>query len=66
MMLFHSSCPAWDKRTGPVPRFELRPQEDIDLVLSVRTYKCERCGDQIHIDVDWKEGARVEPTATFG
>jgi hypothetical protein len=35
------------------------------LPVSGRTYRCDICGTQIHIDVDWEEGAEVEPTATF-
>ena len=62
MMLFHSSCPKWDKKTGPVPRLRLTDQG----IAATRTYKCERCGDQIHVDVDWVEGAVIEPQATFG
>jgi len=61
MMLFHSSCPEWDKKTGPVPRLRLIDQSFVN----VRTYRCERCKDQISIDVDWEEGAVVEPEATF-
>ena len=63
MMLFHSSCPKWDnKPDGPVPRLLLIKQS----VANTRTYKCERCGDTIHVDVDWTEGATIEPEATFG
>lgn len=58
-MLFHSSCPEWDKATGPVPRLRLMDQG----VASTRTYKCERCKDQVHIDMDWAEGATPEPEA---
>ncbi len=61
MMLFHSSCPKWDKKTGPLPRLRLINQN----VAVTRTYKCERCGDEIHIDMDWEEGAQPEPTAVL-
>lgn len=61
MMLFHSSCPQWDKKTGPVPRFILTDQG----VASTRTYRCDRCGDVVHVDVDWAEGATPEANATF-
>jgi hypothetical protein len=53
MQLFHSSCPQWDKQTGPVPRLVLHDKDD---EISTRTYRCDRCGDQIHIDMDWPEG----------
>jgi hypothetical protein len=62
-MLFHSSCPQWDKKSGPVPRLRLRPQDRGNEALCTRTYKCERCGDQVHIDMDWKEGAVPEERA---
>jgi hypothetical protein len=35
-------------------------------VALTRTYVCERCADRVHVDVDWKEGATIEPEATFG
>ena len=61
MMLFHTSCPKWDKETGPVPRLILKDQG----LASTRTYRCERCNDAVHIDMDWKEGAIPEPEATI-
>jgi hypothetical protein len=61
MMLFHSSCPKWDKVNGPVPRLVLREQG----IAATRTYVCERCGCMIHVDMDWKEGALPEREATF-
>lgn len=64
MMLFHSSCDRWDKSTGPVPRLKLVPQTEADAALCTRTYTCERCHDQIHIDMNWPEGAKVEREAT--
>lgn len=60
-MLFHSSCRKWDKKSGPVPRYVLVEQG----IAATRTYRCERCGDVVHIDVDWKEGAIPEPTGTL-
>jgi hypothetical protein len=61
MMLFHASCPTWDKKSGPVPRFRLVAQGPA----STRMYKCERCNDTVHVDVDWVEGAVVEPDGTL-
>ena len=60
MMLFHLSCPKWDKVSGPVPCFELKDQW-VDLC--TRTYVCDRCGDKIHVDMDWEEGATPEKEA---
>lgn len=60
MMLFHSSCPEWDRVSGPVPRLKLVEQ---NVAVATRTYRCERCNDQVHIDMDWAEGARIESQA---
>lgn len=61
MMLFHSSCPLWDKKTGPVPRLLLTNQG----IAATRTYVCEWCEDKVHVDMDWKEGAVPEREATL-
>lgn len=58
-MFFHLTCPLWDKINGPVPRLWLVDQG----IASTRTYRCERCSDKIHVDMDWKEGATPEKEA---
>lgn len=58
MDLYHASCPKWDKNTGPVPRLRL---DSRNIELATRTYKCDRCGDTIHADMDWPEDIEVEP-----
>lgn len=47
---------------GPVARFRLVRQS---AALAVRTYRCEWCRAQLHVDMDWEEGATPEPTATL-
>ncbi len=78
MMLFHLDCPAawpWWQRAlprrwrphnpRPFHRLRLKPQNESDLALTVRGYKCEGCGARFHADMDWAEGATVEPNATL-
>lgn len=79
MMLFHRNC-RWQTRLkrwlrrilhlrfvlrGDVSRLRLEKQRDIDIVMSIRYYRCEVCDVLIAIDMDFEEGAQVEPTATF-
>lgn len=59
MQLYHASCPQWDKVSGPVPRFRLEAKNDD---ITTRVYRCERCQDTIHIDMDWEEGVTVGPS----
>ena len=60
MMLFHSSCPRWDKDSGPVPRLRLVAQNE---AICARTYRCDRCNDTVHVDIDWSEGVVPEKDA---
>jgi hypothetical protein len=68
MMLFHTSCknPPIERKQPSDPatsRLRLQPQAEEDIAVAVRTYRCEQCDEVIHIDMDWEEGATVEPTA---
>lgn len=60
MHIYHASCLKWDKKTGPVPRFLLDAR---NISLSTRTYKCNTCGETLHLDMNWSEGIEVEPDA---
>jgi hypothetical protein len=46
-----------------VARMRLQPQREINVAIATRLYICERCGTAVHIDMDWPEGATVEPDA---
>jgi hypothetical protein len=60
VVVFHASCPKWDK-TSDLPRLELLKQN----LPSIRLYRCELCETLVSMNMDWQEGAIIEPEATF-
>lgn len=73
MMLFHRTCKLRTRIArrlrlrprGEVSRFILKAQDEVDVMLSTRTYECQSCRTVIHVDMDWSEGATPEPKAVI-
>lgn len=63
--LRHAVPPSWgavmaaSRRRWP-PRLRLVNQST---ELCSRAYRCDGCGSQIHVDMDWEEGAVFDPGA---